>query len=167
MKTRLKFLFIIILVGLYSCEKNEKNPSLQEFDNIKPNGWECEIIVDDFNPSDIATNADNPTAIVKYTNVNRQFEGITGQTDLTPSLILNLYPINQRKKLVDFIKSQMVYSWCIPIYYGETKRHFIVTSPCFMNSGVFTEHAKSNIEDLYAALDKIVSKRDYGLIGDK
>lgn len=157
-----KFLFLIIFISfsLLSCEKEEKNPTLNDFCNIKPFGWDCEIIQNDFDKNDIPQNAKEPIAVVKYKNTNRELIHLSG-TKLYPSLILDLYPIEQKLELIDLIKSQQLYSWCIPIYYGETKDYFILTSPCFINAGTFTEQADSSINDLQNALNKIITKNNY------
>ena len=133
---------------------------LMDFCSVKPDGWDCEIIESNFKPNDIPQNTGTPIAIVKYYNSGREFDGI-GQRNVSPSLTLNFYPIGQKEDLVNLIKSQQLFSWCIPIYFGETRDYFIVTSPCFKNSGIFTENANSSIADLYAALNKIITKREY------
>ncbi len=154
---------MMFMLFLFACDKDVMDTSFEDFSSVKPDGWNCEIIESNFNPIDIPKNADTPIAIVKYYNSNREFDGI-GQTNVNPSLILNFYPIEQKDDLVKFIKSQQFYSWCIPIYFGETSDYFIITSPCFKNGGTFTENANSSIADLYAALDKIIIKKDYELI---
>ena len=153
----------MLLLTLFACDKDLIDTSIEDFCNVKPDGWNCEIIESNFNPNEIPQNADTPIVVVKYYNSNREFDGI-GQINVNPSLILNLYPIEQKDNLVKFIKSQQIFSWCIPIYFGETRDYFIITSPCFKNRGTFTENANSSIEDLYAALDKIIIKKDYELI---
>lgn len=155
----------VLLLTLFACEKVIMDTKIEDFCSVKPDGWNCEIIESNFNPNDIPQNADTPIAIVKYYNSNREFDGI-GQRNVNPSLTLNFYPIDQKDDLVNFIKSQQIFSWCIPIYFGETKDFFIITSPCFKNSGIFTENANSSIADLYAALDKIIIKKDYNQIGN-
>ncbi|HMV09012.1 MAG TPA: hypothetical protein PK325_06795 [Cyclobacteriaceae bacterium] len=164
MKTS-KFLFLITCIScsLLSCEEEEKNPTLNDFCRIKPTGWDCEIIQNDFNKNDIPQNAKEPVAVLKYKNTSREFTHLSGER-LNPSLILDLYPIAQKKELINFIKSQQLYSWCIPIYYGETKDYFILTSPCFINAGTFSEQADSSIGDLREAIDKVITKSNYGLI---
>ena len=162
-----KFLILIIYISfsLLSCEKEEKNPTLNDFCSIKPIGWDCEIIQNDFAKNDIPQNAKEPIAVVKYKNTNRELIHLSG-AKLYPSLILDLYPIAQKQELIDLIKSQQLYSWCIPIYYGETKDYFILTSPCFINAGTFTEQADSSINDLQNAINKIITKNNYDLIQD-
>lgn len=139
--------------------------TLDEFCAIAPNGWECEIITSNFNTHDIPQNADTPIAIVKYLNRNVEFTNYD-DTKVNPSLIIDFYTIGRKQDLIDFIKSQLLYSWCTPIYYGETKDYFIITSPCFINGGSFTEEANSCIMDLHEALKSIITINDYNIIGD-
>lgn len=150
-------LFIIILLQALSCEQNEKNPELEDFCNVKPDGWDCEIIQSDFNLTDYPRNAEIPMAIIKYINLNREFSRYDDKKT-NPSLTLDLYSIEEKEDMEDFVNSQRLYSWCIPIYFGETEEYFITTSPCFINGGSFTEEADSCIADLYKALEGILIK---------
>jgi len=156
-------LLIIIIIHLLSCEKNETDPTLEDFCTVKPNGWDCEIIQSNFDVNDFPRNTEKPLAIIKYKNLNREFTRYN-DTKANPSLILDLYSIKQKDDLNDFIISQQMYSWCIPIYYGETKDYFIMTSPCFINSGSFTEEADSCISDLHKSLESILTKINQDLI---
>jgi len=149
----------VLLLTLFACNDDIPNTKLEDFDSIKPDGWECEIIESNFNPTDIPQNTDTPIAIIKYTNTKNEFEYFA-ETVIHPSLILDIYPIGKKTELLDLIKSQQLFSWCIPIYFGETRDYFIITSPCFTNSGLFTEEANKSIADLYAALDKIIIKKE-------
>jgi hypothetical protein len=115
------------------------------------------------NRNNRALPSDRP--IIKYKNPDREFSGFTEET-LNPSLILDFYPIKNKPELIEFIKSQQMYSWCIPQYYGETNDYFILTSPCFINEGTFTDQANSTINDLHDALRSIISVNDYDFIGD-
>ncbi len=156
-------IFPIIVTALlisFSCDQEEKNSSLEEFCSITPDEWECDLIRSDFNPEDIPQGTEDPVAIIKYINRSREFIRHEN-TALNPSLVLDLYPIDQKDELIDFIKSQQLYSWCIPTYYGETEDYFIITSPCFINNGTFTEEADSLIQDLHSALESIVIRNDY------
>lgn len=155
----IKPLLLVLLIFL-SCEKNEPNPTLEEFCSIAPDGWQCEIKGDNFDNADIPQNAPEPIAVIKYTNPQKNFTTHLETTDIS-SLTLDFYPIEQKAMLIGFIKSQQMYSWCIPIYYGETEKYFIVSSPCFINGGSFTEEANSSIEDLHDALKNIITVKDY------
>jgi hypothetical protein len=159
------FITISVTALLVSCEKNESDPSINDLCAVAPIGWESEIIKDNFNENDIPKNTPQPIIIIKYVNQDKKFTYFAGGTEIHPSLKLNLYPITKKGELIAFIKSQQIFSWCIPIYYGETKEYFIITSPCFINEGSFTSDANSCINDLHTALKSIISVKDYGLIG--
>jgi len=155
----IQVVFLVIIVFLSACAEKSSNTALEEFCKVIPEGWECEIIEDDFNENDIPKNTQDPIAIVKYHNTSREFTSF-GQT-VYPSLTLDIYPIKDKRELVKFITSQMMYSWCIPTYYGESSDFFVITSPCFINYGTFTEKADSCINDLHVALETILEKKDY------
>jgi hypothetical protein len=60
------------------------------------------------------------------------------------------------------IKKERLYSWDIPIYFGETEEYFIVTSPLYVNHGVFTEEAKQTIRPIWKVLRQHIGNK-----GDK
>lgn len=160
----LNLLFFIAVVPLISCDKednnNNKNQAFDEFCSVAPDGWECNIITGDFQIQDIPQNADTPVVIIKYCNPNVKFTRIPG-SEVNPSLILDLYEIEQKEELLDLIVSQLMFSWCIPAYYGETKDYFILTSPCFINGGCYSEEANASISALHEALKSIITINDY------
>jgi hypothetical protein len=157
------FAFIISIIILTSCDDNDKNDkylTFNDFCSAAPEGWQCTITTGDFNIQNIPQNAETPIAIIEYLNPNREFTKYT-EMKVNPSLIIDIYEIGRKQELMDFIKSQQLYSWCIPIYYGETKDYFIITSPCFINGGSFTDEANACINDLHEALKSIITINDY------
>jgi len=152
-------LYIFFIVLLSACGEGNIDSSLEDFCKIKPVGWECEIIENDFNENDIPKNTKDPIAIIKYRNTSREFSSF-GQ-EVYPSLTLDIYSIKDKKELIDLITTQMMFSWCIPTYYGESRDFFVITSPCFINYGTFTEEADSCIIDLHKSLENILIKKDY------
>ena len=158
------YLFLLSIITVFlltSCDgddNNKENQALNEFCSVAPDGWECEIITSDFQIQDIPQAADTPVAIIKYSNPNVTFTRYPG-VEVNPSLILDLYEIGQKEELHDLIVSQLMYSWCIPSYYGETKEYFIITSPCFINGGCYSEEANASISDLHEALKSIITTR--------
>jgi hypothetical protein len=82
------------------------------------------------------------------------------------TVVRSLHCSEHLRVLGGAIESQQIYSWCIPIYYGETKDYFILTSPCFINGGNFTEQADSSIVDLQNALNTVITKKNYDFIGN-
>jgi hypothetical protein len=157
---QIPILVVFMLMIFSSCEKSEQHATFEDFCKVKPDGWECEIIENKFSINDIPKNADIPIAIIKFTNPNSEFTGFSDSI-VYPSLTIDFYSINKKQELLNFIKSQQVFSWCIPIYYGETDDYFIITSPCFINGGSFTEEANSSISDLHEALKSIMTIKDY------
>lgn len=157
-------LYLLIIALFSACSEDSINTILEDFCNIKPEGWECEIIENNFNENDIPKNTKDPIAIIKYRNMSREFSSF-GQ-EVYPSLTLDIYPIKDKKELIEFIGSQMIFSWCIPTYYGESRDLFVITSPCFINSGSFTEEADSCINDLHKSLENILDKKDYNFSGN-
>jgi len=155
-----KSLLLLILMLFLACKKEEKNPTLDDFCNVKPTGWDCEIIQANFDKNDIPKNANEPMAIIKYKNRNAELV-LFSDTKVNPSLVLDLYSIKQKQEIIDFIKSQPFYSWCIPMYYGETRDYFIVTSPCFINGGIYAEQADSSIIGLQNAIKSIITIKNY------
>lgn len=145
---------------LSSCEKPSDETSLNDFCKIAPDGWECEIIEENFDLSDIPMNSDEPLAIVKYQYPLEEITTI-GESLISPSLILNIYPIALKSNLIEHVNSQAIFSWCIPRLYGETSNYMIITSPCFINNGTLTEEANGKIEALHTALEKILVKSYY------
>lgn len=162
-RSKSMLLIIFFLFTLLSCEKKEKSPVFDDFCNVKPKYWDCSIVQKDFDKNQIPQNSPEPIVIIKYQNLNCEFLGLSN-TKVNPTLILDFYPINQKQALIDLIKSQQLFSWCTPIYFGETKDYIIITSPCFINGGIFTEQADSCLSDLQAAINTIITKKDYGLI---
>jgi len=159
--------FVLCAFLLVSCDKEPENTSksyiFDTFCSVAPDGWDCEIITDHFNSGDIPVQAGDPIAIVKYKNDNREFNTYDN-THVHPSLTLNIYPVEQKEQLIELIRSQQLLSWCVPVYYGETANYFVVTSPCFINGGAFTEEANASMEDLHTALGEFITFNDYGLI---
>lgn len=165
MKIRFLSLFIFLVIIVYNaCERSQENPVIEDFCSVIPDDWSCEIIREQFDQNDIPRNAPEPFAVIRYINENDAVTGM-GDVQFSPSLILDVYPIKQKNELIDLVKSQQMYSWCIPVYYGETDDFFILTSPCFINRGTFTEEANTTIKELQESLEKIITVVNYGLIG--
>jgi len=150
---------MLSIILLASCENNNKDAgdlTFDQFCSVAPGGWECTITTSDFDIQNIPQNADTPIAIIEYLNPNGEFTKYT-EMKVNPSLILDIYEIERKQELIDFIISQQLYSWCIPIYYGETEDYFIITSPCFINGGTFTDEANACLYDLHEALKNIIT----------
>ena len=82
-----------------------------------------------------------PVAIINFTYPSAQFEVAVGEYR-HPSLWLYFYNITDKQEIMELIASDSMESWCIPMYFNETAKYIIVTSPCYINGGVFTEEAQ-------------------------
>lgn len=69
-----------------------------------------------------------------------------------PSLRLHFHPIANKPKIMATIEAESLYSWDIPIYYAETADYLVVTSPGWINGGVYTDEAQKLAAPLQKAL---------------
>jgi hypothetical protein len=155
-------IFMLSIIILASCDDNKIDAgdrTFDEFCSVAPEGWQCFISTSDFDVQKIPQKAETPIAIIEFQNPNIEFTSYTDRK-VHPSLIIDFYEIGRKQELKDIITSQQLYSWCIPIYYGETEDYFIITSPCFINSGSFTDEAYSCLDDLHEALKSIMKVID-------
>jgi hypothetical protein len=113
--------------------------------NAIPAPWTCQTTV----PSD---SLDWPLFSASFVDTVHQITGCGSLSD-HPNLLICLYADSLRDTIAAIIKKQEVYSWCIPIKYLESARYFIVTSPCYINSGCFSVEAKK----LIAPLDSVLN----------
>lgn len=120
---------------------------------VIPDSGYGKIIIQNSEEMEIPHGIGKPVAIVNFTNPNKEFEyypGVKTGKEYNPSLILYFYHIAEKQEIMEIVDEEKIYSWCIPIYFDETKEYIIVTSPCYINSGIFTEEAKS----YYSPLEK-------------
>jgi len=76
-----------------------------------------------------------------------------------PSLRLHFHRREERPRIFDVIEREKVFSWEIPILFGETKDYVIVTSPEWVNHGVSTTEARTLYEPLEKALREYIRSR--------
>jgi hypothetical protein len=117
-----------------------------------PQGWNYTIITQNLEEIPRPHGLWKPTAIVNFSNPSLTFE-VAGGTYQHPSIWLFFYNISEKQEIIGVIINESVYSWCIPIYFNETQKYIIVTSPCYINSGVFTEEAQRYYTVLEKSLD--------------
>lgn len=94
-----------------------------------------------------------PVAIVNFTNFNEEIEyypSVKTDKKYNPSLLLYFYNTTEKQDIMKIIDQEKIYSWCVPIYFDETKEYIIVTSGCYINNGIFTEEARN----YYSPLEK-------------
>ncbi len=159
---------IILISGCINKEKTKEEPrdEIQNIGEAVPEGWNYtinqefigeifwgegggRIKTQDSEEMPVPHGLWKPVAIVNFINFNKKFEYYPGMKT-HPSLRLYFYDITEKQKIMEIIDREIKFSWCIPIYFDETKKYIIVTSPCYINSGTFTEEAMN----YYSPLDK-------------
>jgi hypothetical protein len=98
---------------------------------------------------------------VNFINLNKEIEyypGVKTDRKYHPSLRLYFYNITNKQEIMEIIDQEKKFSWCVPIYFDETKKYIIVTSPCYINSGIFTEEARNYYSPLEKSLKEYFDK---------
>jgi hypothetical protein len=146
----------IILISGCINEENTKEELGDEILNIGegiPEGWNYTIITQTMGEIEIPQGLWEPVAIVDFANLDKKigyYPNAKNNKKYHPSLQLYFYNISEKQQIIEIIAKEKMHSSCIPIYFGETGKYIIVTSPCYINNGIFTEEAK----DYYYHLEK-------------
>jgi len=85
---------------------------------------------------------------------------------LSPLIQLYFYEISSKAHIMRVIEKEKEYSWNIPIYFGETDKYIAVTSPPYVNHGVFTEDAKRAIRPIWNVLRKHIENKEGGNVDE-
>lgn len=172
---------IILISGCINEEKKkeELGDEIQNIGEAVPEGWNYTInqnFIGEVTPSSgygkiITQNSEEmteiphglwkPEAIVKFVNPNKEigyYSDVKTDKKINPSLQLYFYNIVEKQEIMEIIEQEKFRSWCIPIYFDETKKYIIVTSPCYINSGIFTEEAKNYYSPLEKSLKEYFDK---------
>ena len=146
----------IILISGCINEENTKEELGDEILNIGeniPEGWNYTIITQNLEETKRPHGLWEPVAIVDFANLNKEigyYPDAKNNKKYHPSLQLYFYNISEKQQIIEIIAKEKMHSSCIPIYFGETGKYIIVTSPCYINSEIFTEDEK----DYYYPLEK-------------
>ncbi len=114
-----------------------------------PNDWTLTVITETGKMGH-PHGLEEPVFRIDFTDQTRTF--ITSATELHPYLRLYFYRINDKEKILGIIQQESIYSWDIPTYFAETKEYIIVTSPLYINHGIYTEEAIALFTPLEQAL---------------
>jgi hypothetical protein len=121
---------------------------------IIADSWECTVVTEELENIERPHGLLAPVAMVQF--INRKAE--ISDKKINPSLKLYFYNISEKEKVRTIIKKESFYSWNIPIYFDETKNYIIVTSPSYINNGIFTEEAKKHYSPLEKSLKEYLCK---------
>lgn len=156
---KIKLLLLSFFTVFSSCTNDLNKVSISTFDafcSARASGWGCQIFQGSFDNIPIPKGVENPLAVVKYDNPNRTFTNYNSK--INPSLFLQIYDISKKPALEKIIAKSILYSWCIPIFYGENEKYYVITSPCYINSGSFTDEANGLIKPLHQSLKSLFTR---------
>ena len=129
-------IIIIFLFSFYftSCETNNIT-YYEEIDLICahiPSNWRCKIYTEDFDSIEYMTPHylnQTPIAIAHFKNLDIQFLRYDSSLVFQPFFIY-YFDINEIESIEHQIDSMRAYSHCIPMYFDETKKCYIVANAC-------------------------------------
>jgi hypothetical protein len=155
MKISFFFLLMILFIGGIIMNTEGKENFGDEICNIKkavPEGWECTIVTHDLEKAERPHGMWKPLAIIYFINPSVKFKNTKDpeNKEINPSFSLYFYDITEKNEVMKVIKKEAFYSWAIPIYFDETGKYIMITSPAYINHGVFSDEAKK----FYAPLEK-------------
>ncbi|MCD4777105.1 MAG: hypothetical protein K8S15_13795 [Candidatus Aegiribacteria sp.] len=143
-------LVLLINVCIAMGSTNDTISLANRMQDSLPDGWECTIVDQDGHKGH-PQGLDEPLFRVDFINPDVLFDA-DRRIGLNPTIQLYFYDINSKPDVMKVIGEQSLYSWDIPIYFGETEEYIVVTSPAYVNHGVFTEEAKNTIRPIWNAL---------------
>jgi len=121
-----------------------------------PAGWTCTVLTEELEKMERPHGLWVPLAIAEFVNRTVEFKG--HNRTFNPSLKLYFYDISEKEKIKSIIKKEALYSWNIPVYYDETGKYIIVTSPGYINNGIYSEEAKQYYSPLEKSLKEYFGK---------
>jgi hypothetical protein len=127
-----------------------------------PPGWKLDVIEQEGEKGH-PHGLDEPLFRADFTNPHQQILApSSGNTPrkLNPRIQLYFYGLDSKSHVMKVIERERKYSWDIPIYFGETKDYLVVTSPSYVNYGVFTEDAKKKIRPMWEVLRKHIEHKE-------
>jgi hypothetical protein len=114
-----------------------------------PYGWNYTVVTKNLEEIPRPHGLWKPVAIVNFTNPSIYFE-VAGDDNRHLSFWFYFYNISEKQEIIGIIVNESIYSWCVPIYFNGTNKYIIVTSLCYINSGVSTEETQR----YYTVLEK-------------
>jgi len=78
----------------------------------------------------------------------------------SPIIPLYFYRHSEKADIMKIIEKESSLSSSIPIYFGETDEFVVVTSPAFVNGGLFTPEARHALRPMWKVLRNLIPKRE-------
>ena len=157
MKKVTPLILIALLAGCVSQSRLGGDALISNIHGNLPDGWECTVEKTDGQKGH-PHGLKEPMFRVDITNPNEIIPDRPNKK--RPSIQLYFYQIDSKPLVMKIIKEQAPHSWDIPIYFGETEEYVVVTSPSYVNHGVFTEEAKRTIRPAWKVLRKYIECKE-------
>jgi hypothetical protein len=158
MKKAIPFILLAFLAGCVSQTEPEGDALITSIQGNLPDGWESTVEKTDGQKGH-PHGLKEPVFRADYGNPNLLF-GTDRRKGMNPSIKLYFYQIDSKPNVMKVIDAEREYSWNIPIYFGETEEYVVVTSPLYVNHGVFTEEAKKTIRPMWNVLRKHIECKE-------
>lgn len=127
-----------------------------------PPGWQL-VVVEQERQKGHPHGLDEPLFRADFTNPGKQIM-VPSSGDvprkLNPRIQLYFYGLDSKSHVMKVIERERKCSWDVPIYFGETNDYLVVTSPSYVNHGIFTEDAKNMIRPMWKALRKHIDNKE-------
>ncbi len=126
-----------------------------------PAGWNC-VVYQAKDVKAVPHGLGKPVFQVVATNTNLSFVKSEAPllTKQSPVIPLYFYRHSEKADLMQIIEKERMYSWSIPIYFGETDEFLVVTSPAFVNGGVFTPEARHALRPMWKVLRELIPNKE-------
>ena len=170
MKT-MKFLFcinfiLVMVASFVSCEEEKtlEINNVNDFCKIKPEGWKCSVYEYNLEWNDSLPPDYFPIATVTMTKTLDASNPDYGL--VYPLFVFNVYEIERKDLLNELCDSLSMYSRHIPIYYGETGKFYLLTTPYQINFGDFSEKSKKYSVEVHRNFKNVLKDYNKSLFDD-
>jgi hypothetical protein len=135
-----------------------------------PAGWNCAMYQSD-QVTAVPHGLGKPVFEVVTSNTNVSFSFVKFPNAPRPAMQSPIIPLyfyrhNDKLEVMKIIEKEAMYSWSIPVYFGETDEFVVVTSPAFVNGGVFTHEARLALRPMWKVLRDLIPKKERTLVDE-
>ncbi len=126
-----------------------------------PNGWQCAVVRQDGPKRHPLVGLEEPVFRLDFAAPDQFLAHAPGfgTAKVSPLIQLFVYKISDKAHVLKMIDRGRALSSYPPIYFGETWDFIIVTSPPYVNHGIFTMEARRAIRPMWQVLRKHIENR--------
>jgi hypothetical protein len=147
--------------------KKEEPRVVRDIRNKLPAGWNCTVHRDD-DITLVPLGLGKPFFQVVASNRNVSFvrdpDAPRGPKMQSPVIPLYFYRQTEKAEIMKIIEKEGNLSSNIPVFFGETDEFVVVTSPAFVNDGLFTPEARRALRPMWKVLRDLIPKKENTLI---